>query len=82
MDTRIDMDRLPQHVAVIMDGNGRWAKQQGKARVEGHEEGAKSVRRIIVACRKLGIPTLSLFAFSTEQAIVLFISESTWTFWW
>ena len=67
MDKRIDMSRLPQHIAVIMDGNGRWAKQQGKARVEGHEAGAKSVRRIIVACRELGIPTLSLFAFSTEN---------------
>ncbi len=61
------MSRLPQHVAVIMDGNGRWAQQRGMSRVEGHKRGKDSVRAIVEATRKLGIPYLSLFAFSTEN---------------
>lgn len=64
---QIDTQRLPQHIAIIMDGNGRWAKQQGKNRVFGHTEGVKSVRRITEACAKLGIPYLTLYAFSTEN---------------
>lgn len=66
-DERIDMTRLPRHIAIIMDGNGRWAKLHGKRRAEGHEAGARSVRRVIEACRELGVPALSLYAFSTEN---------------
>ena len=64
---QIDTSRLPQHIAIIMDGNGRWAKRQGKNRVFGHTEGVKSVRRITEACAKLGVPYLTLYAFSTEN---------------
>ncbi len=67
LDPRIDTARLPRHVAVIMDGNGRWAKQRGKLHVEGHEAGAASVRAIIEAGREMGIPALTLYAFSTEN---------------
>lgn len=66
--TELDMDRLPKHVAIIMDGNGRWAKQNGLNRVRGHEAGARSVRSVTELCRELGgIETLSLYAFSTEN---------------
>lgn len=62
------MDRLPRHIAIIMDGNGRWAERHGLSREEGHEAGAKSVRAVIEACRELqGIQVLSLYAFSTEN---------------
>lgn len=64
---RIDMKRLPRHIAVIMDGNGRWAKRRGVSRIQGHEAGARSVRAIIEASRELGIDVLTLFAFSTEN---------------
>ena len=64
---QIDTLRLPQHIAIIMDGNGRWAKKQGKNRVFGHTEGVKSVRRITEVCAKLGVPYLTLYAFSTEN---------------
>lgn len=67
LDNRIDMTRLPRHVAIIMDGNGRWAQDRGLTHVEGHEAGARSVRAAIETCRKLGIPALSLYAFSTEN---------------
>ncbi len=63
----INKHKLPQHIAVIMDGNGRWAKQQGKARVFGHKAGVKSVRSTIEACVEWGIPYLTLYAFSTEN---------------
>ena len=63
----LDMDRLPRHVAIIMDGNGRWAQQRAMSRVEGHKRGKDSVRAIVEATRRLGIPYLSLFAFSTEN---------------
>ena len=63
----LDMTRLPRHVAVIMDGNGRWAQRRGLSRVEGHKRGKDSVRTVVEATRKLGIPYLSLFAFSTEN---------------
>ena len=59
--------RLPQHVAIIMDGNGRWAKLRGKSRIEGHRRGKTSVRVIVEMSRKLGIRYLSLYAFSTEN---------------
>ncbi|WP_027137748.1 isoprenyl transferase [Gaetbulibacter saemankumensis] len=58
---------LPKHIAIIMDGNGRWAKQQGLMRVIGHESGAKSVRQVIEGCGELGIENLTLYAFSTEN---------------
>jgi len=67
LDPRIDMTRLPRHIAIIMDGNGRWAKQHGKTHAQGHEAGAKGVRQAIEGCRELGIGALSLYAFSTEN---------------
>ncbi len=63
----IDKERLPQHIAVIMDGNGRWAKRQGRPRIFGHREGAKSVRAIIDTCRRMEIKAVTLYAFSTEN---------------
>lgn len=64
---KLDRSHLPQHVAIIMDGNGRWAKQQGKPRVFGHKNGVRSVREITEAATELGIPYLTLYAFSTEN---------------
>ena len=64
---QIDLDRLPRHVAVIMDGNGRWATAKGLARVEGHRAGAASVHEIVEASARLGIGVLTLFAFSREN---------------
>ena len=58
---------VPKHIGIIMDGNGRWAKQQGKQRIFGHEKGAKTVREIIQEVSQLGIPYLTLYAFSTEN---------------
>jgi undecaprenyl diphosphate synthase len=63
----IDPSRLPQHVAVIMDGNGRWAKLRGKPRISGHREGADSVKAIIDTCARLQIKAITLYAFSTEN---------------
>lgn len=63
----IDPAKLPRHVAIIMDGNGRWARQRGLPRVEGHREGAESVRSVVRASRALGISTLTLFAFSEQN---------------
>ena len=63
----LDLSRLPRHVAVIMDGNGRWAQHRGLSRVEGHRRGKDSVRAIVESARRLGIQYLSLFAFSTEN---------------
>ncbi|QKF72379.1 undecaprenyl diphosphate synthetase [Aliarcobacter faecis] len=57
----------PKHIAIIMDGNGRWAKKQGLKRTAGHEEGAKVVRNITIHCAKLGVKYLTLYAFSTEN---------------
>lgn len=64
---KIDLKNLPQHLAIIMDGNGRWAKQQGFLRAFGHENGTKSVKKTIESCAKLGIPFLTLYAFSSEN---------------
>ncbi|MCD4790196.1 MAG: isoprenyl transferase [Bacteroidales bacterium] len=64
---KINMDKLPQHVAIIMDGNGRWAKQWGKPRIFGHKHGVKSVRETAEAAAELGIKYLTLYAFSTEN---------------
>ncbi len=63
----LDKEMLPKHLAIIMDGNGRWAKQQGKPRIFGHEKGAKTVREIIQEVSEIGIPYLTLYAFSTEN---------------
>lgn len=63
----VDSTRLPRHVAVIMDGNGRWAKQRGLARSEGHRAGVEAVRRVIRAAAQMGIPALTLYAFSAEN---------------
>lgn len=65
--TEIDMQRLPRHIAFIMDGNGRWAKKHGVSVDEGHEAGAKGVRAVVEGCRELGIQVLTLYAFSTEN---------------
>ena len=64
---KIIMERLPQHIAVIMDGNGRWAKEQGKMRVFGHQHGVDAVRNTTEACAELGVKYLTLYAFSTEN---------------
>ena len=64
---RIDIERLPQHIAVIMDGNGRWAKEKGKMRIFGHQNGVGAVRAISEACAELGVKYLTLYAFSTEN---------------
>lgn len=58
---------LPAHIGIIMDGNGRWAKQRGLARSAGHDAGSEAVRRIVTACRKIGIKSLTLYAFSREN---------------
>jgi undecaprenyl diphosphate synthase len=63
----IDKNNIPEHLAIIMDGNGRWAKQQGLLRAFGHESGTKSVKIIIQTCAKLGVKNLTLYAFSTEN---------------
>jgi undecaprenyl diphosphate synthase len=63
----IDRSKLPQHIAIIMDGNGRWAKERGEDRLYGHHEGVMSVRDIVNACGELGIGYLTLYAFSTEN---------------
>lgn len=63
----IDFSRLPRHVAIIMDGNGRWAKARGLPRIEGHRAGIKSVRETVRTCRELHIPYLTLYAFSVEN---------------
>lgn len=63
----IDKNNLPQHVAIIMDGNGRWAEQRGLSRSFGHQEGLKAVQRIIDSCLEIEIPILTLYAFSTEN---------------
>ena len=67
MEKEIDKNNLPKHLAIIMDGNGRWAKNQGMLRVFGHEKGTKSVKQTVESCAKLGIEFLTLYAFSTEN---------------
>ncbi len=65
--TMIDRNKLPEHIAIIMDGNGRWARDRGEDRVYGHYEGVVSVREIVDACGELGIGYLTLYAFSAEN---------------
>ncbi len=67
MKQQIDVNNLPKHIAVIMDGNGRWAKNQGAARVFGHRNAIKAVRDTAEACAELGVKYLTLYAFSTEN---------------
>lgn len=63
----LDISKLPKHIAIIMDGNGRWAEKRLMNRIRGHEAGAETVRAIVRTCREIGIPILTLFAFSTEN---------------
>lgn len=66
-DSSSQQPTLPRHIAIIMDGNGRWAKARGLPRIEGHRRGAESVRVVVESCRRLGIPYLTLFCFSSEN---------------
>lgn len=67
LKSQINTDKLPRHIAIIMDGNGRWAKQHGKPRVFGHRNGVKAVRETTEAAAELGVEFLTLYAFSTEN---------------
>ena len=67
MANDLDMSRIPQHIAIIMDGNGRWATERGKARSYGHQAGVDTVRRITSECTRLGVKYLTLYTFSTEN---------------
>ena len=64
---RLDPERLPRHIAVIMDGNGRWAQQRGKPRLAGHRAGVRATREIVKACARMGISHLTLYAFSLDN---------------
>ena len=67
MKLELDMKRIPQHIAIIMDGNGRWANERGKERSYGHQAGVEAVRRITSECTRLGVKFLTLYTFSTEN---------------
>jgi undecaprenyl diphosphate synthase len=67
LPTILDPTKMPQHVAAIADGNGRWAKQQGLPRIAGHQQGANTVKSLLFCCRDWGIANFSLYAFSTEN---------------
>jgi undecaprenyl diphosphate synthase len=67
LKTAIDPAKLPRHIAIIMDGNGRWAKAQGKHRIFGHKNGVRAVREATEACAEIGVKYLTLYAFSTEN---------------
>jgi len=64
---QVDLDHLPQHIAIIMDGNGRWAKKRRLPRIAGHRAGIRAVRQAVEACARLGVPFLTLYAFSVEN---------------
>ena len=64
---QIDKEKLPRHIAIIMDGNGRWAKKKFLNRISGHIKGVNAVREVVTACRELGIKVLTLYAFSIEN---------------
>ena len=66
-ETKIDMERIPRHIAIIMDGNGRWAMERGKERSYGQQAGVEAVRRITSECTRLGVEYLTLYTFSTEN---------------
>ena len=63
----LDREKIPHHVAIIMDGNGRWAQKRGMPRLFGHRQGVETVERVVRACVKLGIAQLTIYAFSTEN---------------
>ena len=63
----INTDKIPQHIAVVMDGNGRWAKKNGFIRAIGHKSGVKAVREVVQACKDIGVEFLTLYTFSTEN---------------
>src|SRR5690554_7045736 len=65
--SQINREKCPKHIAIIMDGNGRWAKQQGEMRLFGHAIGVEAVREVLKACVELGVRHLTLYAFSTEN---------------
>jgi len=67
LEIKKKLDKLPKHIAIIMDGNGRWAKRRGFKRIRGHEEAVKSVREITEECARLGLKQLTLYSFSTEN---------------
>lgn len=67
MNFELDKNRIPQHIAIIMDGNGRWATEQGKNRSYGHQAGVETVRRITAECTRIGVKYLTLYTFSTEN---------------
>ena len=67
MEQELDIKRIPRHIAIIMDGNGRWAKERGKERSFGHQAGVDTVRRITSECMRLGVKFLTLYTFSTEN---------------
>lgn len=64
---QVDPGSLPSHIAIIMDGNGRWAQRRGQPRVEGHRAGVRAVREIVESCARIGLPVLTLYAFSTDN---------------
>jgi len=64
---QIDFSQLPQHIAIIMDGNGRWAKKRRLPRIEGHRAGSESVREVVETCGRVGVKFLTLYAFSKEN---------------
>lgn len=66
-ENTLDMDKIPKHIAIIMDGNGRWAKKRGIARTMGHKAGAETIRVVLKECNSLGVKYLTLYAFSTEN---------------
>jgi undecaprenyl diphosphate synthase len=66
-ESPVPVEQLPNHIAIIMDGNGRWAESQGLTRAVGHEAGAKTVSTVVQRCAELGIPFLTLYSFSTEN---------------
>ena len=67
MNIEIDNNRIPQHIAIIMDGNGRWATERGKSRSYGHQAGVESVRAVTTVCKNIGVKYLTLYTFSTEN---------------
>ncbi len=64
---RVKKNKVPQHIGIVMDGNGRWAKKRGKPRIKGHQAGVETVRRIVEICGRLEIGYLTLYSFSTEN---------------
>ena len=67
INQQLDMERIPNHIAIIMDGNGRWAQKRHLLRVAGHKQGMQTVKKITIAASELGVKVLSLYAFSTEN---------------